>query len=286
MKKLLLSTTLVTFALPALAQDTTPFRSMSEPTAIHGSELIGARVYALDGAVEMTEAQGVQADWQDIGEINDIVLSRSGQVEAVLVDVGGFLGIGERQVAVDMGALRFVSDSATADAPDDWFVVMTGNRALIEDAPAWEMRAGAVPVEGVEPAPQAEALTNMTGSPAPITQPETATAEAGTEPRAPVLRDGFTTATAAMLTADKMLGARVYDPEDRNVGSVSDLVIAQDGTISQVVLDIGGFLGLGAKPVALGMEEIDILQSDDGARVQVHVPMTKEQLSALPDYTG
>ena len=38
-------------------------------------------------------------DWDDIGEISDLVLSQDGQVKAVLTDIGGFLGLGERDMA-------------------------------------------------------------------------------------------------------------------------------------------------------------------------------------------
>lgn len=44
----------------------------------------------------------------NLGEINDLVLDQNGQVAAVVLGVGGFLGIGEKQVAVDYTALQWV----------------------------------------------------------------------------------------------------------------------------------------------------------------------------------
>ena len=52
----------------------------------------------------------MRVPWDDIGEINDIVLSPTGDVQGVLVDIGGFLGIGARTVALDMGQLHFLRD--------------------------------------------------------------------------------------------------------------------------------------------------------------------------------
>jgi hypothetical protein len=48
------------------------------------------------------------ADANNLGEINDLVLDQSGNVAAVVIGVGGFLGIGEKQVAVDYSALQWV----------------------------------------------------------------------------------------------------------------------------------------------------------------------------------
>ena len=41
-----------------------------------------------------------------IGEINDVILSPDGRAMAVIVGVGGFLGIGEKDVAVPFDAVK------------------------------------------------------------------------------------------------------------------------------------------------------------------------------------
>ena len=51
---------------------------------------------------------GAGADANNLGNITDLVLDQNGQVAAVVLGVGGFLGIGEKQVAVDYSALQFV----------------------------------------------------------------------------------------------------------------------------------------------------------------------------------
>jgi hypothetical protein len=48
------------------------------------------------------------ADANNLGKINDLVLNESGGVAAVVIGVGGFLGIGEKQVAVAYSALQWV----------------------------------------------------------------------------------------------------------------------------------------------------------------------------------
>ena len=61
------------------------------------SRIIGQPVY-----------DGTAADANNLGNINDLVLDANGDVAAVVVGVGGFLGLGEKQVAVDYAALQWV----------------------------------------------------------------------------------------------------------------------------------------------------------------------------------
>ena len=60
------------------------------------TNVIGAYVY-----------DGTAQDANDLGKINDLVLNQNGSIAAVIVGVGGFLGIGEKQVAVDYHALQW-----------------------------------------------------------------------------------------------------------------------------------------------------------------------------------
>jgi sporulation protein YlmC with PRC-barrel domain len=272
MKKLMLSSALLAvLAVPAIAQDNL-FRSEMTAGSVRASDLIGTRIYASEATIDADEYSGVQEGWNDIGEINDVVVSRDGKVDSVLVDIGGFLGAGERQVAVDMTALRFVSDAATADAPDDWFLVMTADLATLEAAPSLSMTTD--PAMTTTEAPAATATT---------ADPETATAADGTASE-PMMRDGYTTAAAAEITADTLKGTTVYDANDAVVGEVGELVLADDGQIKEVIVDVGGFLGMGEKPVALALNQVEILRQTDGSELRVYVSMTKEELEAMPDY--
>ena len=44
---------------------------------------------------------------EDMGRVIDVVVDRNGQVRAAVIDFGGFLGVGNRKVAIDWSALRF-----------------------------------------------------------------------------------------------------------------------------------------------------------------------------------
>jgi hypothetical protein len=44
---------------------------------------------------------------ENIGRIVDVLVDRSGQIRAAIVDFGGFLGVGSRKIAVDWAGLHF-----------------------------------------------------------------------------------------------------------------------------------------------------------------------------------
>ena len=63
------------------------------------STLLGASVQSPDG--------------ESIGEVEDMILGSDGSVEGVVVGVGGFLGIGEKDVALEFGSIQIQQDAET-----------------------------------------------------------------------------------------------------------------------------------------------------------------------------
>lgn len=291
MKNLMLSTAILAGLTGfAAAQDASGamFRTKADPTELRASQFIGMRVYSSETALDANEYAGTQKNWDDIGEINDVILGRDGAVQAVLVDIGGFLGMGERQVAVDMNAIKFVSDGSTGDRPDDFFLVMNAARTDFEAAPEYSMSpdmgtaatdaaTATVPADGM-----AADATTTTEAPAD----QMAATNDTTAMRQPVQRDGFSMADGEYLTTEKLTGAKVYDTNDEWIGDVGALIMTADGKITDAVIDVGGFLGMGEKPVALKLSDIDILRNETGNDVRVYVSMTKDQLKELPRFDG
>lgn len=88
------------------------------------SELIDQPVYSSAGD-----------DAEEIGNITDVVFNQEGQMTAVVIGVGGFLGLGEKSVAVPFEELQFV---IAADNTERWVVETTAE--ALEGAPefVWE----------------------------------------------------------------------------------------------------------------------------------------------------
>jgi uncharacterized protein YrrD len=263
MKRLMMTTAVALLPIVASAQSVNVGSFVTEFDAmnVRASDFIGMRVYTTETDSELVEFDGVQNDWNDIGEINDVVLTRDGEVEAVLVDIGGFLGIGEHHVAVNMDAIRFASDSSTEDEDDDFFLVMSSSQAALENAPEYTW---ADEVDAMTDAPEIASDETVTGF--------------------DIKRDGFRPVERVDLTTEMLTGTPVYDVKDEWIGEVDALLLSDDGNIKQAVVDVGGFLGLGEKPVALEMEKLKILRGDDGGDLRVYVSMTEEELENMPSY--
>lgn len=94
----------------------------------------GTPAVVLDGQqVESILGKKVRsAGGDDMGRIVDIIGDKSGQVRAAIIDFGGFLGVGSRQIAVDWKALRFPMDGKS-DA-----VVVDLSRDQLRGEPAYK----------------------------------------------------------------------------------------------------------------------------------------------------
>ena len=123
----LLGTTLLTGA--AFAQNATTDRS-NVNTAVHkegqwrASKLIGVNVYNDNN--------------EKIGDIEELIVDKSGKVDNVVLGVGGFLGMGEHYVAVPMEKLKWLNEpvrtSSTTTAPADKSTVGASNTSTTAEA--------------------------------------------------------------------------------------------------------------------------------------------------------
>lgn len=87
--------------------------------------------------------------------------------------------------------------------------------------------------------------------------------------------------TEAELTPSILENATIYGPGDKEIGSVSH--VHGTGSGSQVVIDVGGFLGLGAKPVAISAAQLDFMRDEDGD-VHAVTTWTKDELKSMPEH--
>lgn len=102
-----------------------------------------------------------------------------------------------------------------------------------------------------------------------------------------ISREGYQTMEQEELTADALEEAEVYGANDEEIGEVEELLLSEDGSmIEQVVIEVGGFLGMGEHEVAVTMEELHIMRSDDGDEFRVYIDATEEELEAQPEYEG
>lgn len=286
--KTLLSTTALVIAMTGAVHaqtETTGFGQVEmQQSDFYASNLIGMRIYNAENAVaaDTTIVDGGEAEWDDIGEINDIIVTQDGNVSAVILGVGGFLGMGERDVAVPMSEITIVREEGDSD---DRFLVVSTTKEALEQMPAFErgdddMVEGDVTTEGDM---TAEGDVNTDNS-AQMTNDGT---ERDLLPRPAVERDGYAEVEMTQvseMTSEQLEGSLVYGANDESVGEIDRLVLGEDGKVSHVVINVGGFLGIGEKPVAVTFEELQILQEQDGDDVRIYIDSTQELLEAQPEY--
>jgi len=119
------------------------------------SELIGQPIYSTNGD-----------DAEDIGKVSDVVFSEDGQITAVVIGVGGFLGIGEKSVAVDFKSLEF---TVAADNTERWVLPTTKEALTAAPDFVWakdEPADAAAPADATTPADTTTPADATTPAPA------------------------------------------------------------------------------------------------------------------------
>ena len=80
------------------------------------------------------------------------------------------------------------------------------------------------------------------------------------------------------IRANKFIGATVYDSQNQKIGPVQDIVLDKDGRVADVIVDVGGFLGIGGKNVAVKYSDI----KTDNNRLTLN--RTKDQLRQAANF--
>ena len=233
------------------------------------SDLIGSAVYG---------SENKDADM--IGDINDIVITPEGEVASVIIGVGGFLGIGEKDVAVEYDTIKWV------DRDGERWIVANMSREQLEAAPAFDRTTIYTEARSEE---KDTAATKQTAAEATAERVEDGTsavamAEDKTEKTMGIDRSAMTPVSTDQLSADNLIGRTVYGANDENIGEVSDVLLSSDNKVEGFVLDVGGFLGMGEKPVAISPQNLTILANSE-SELTVFTPFTEEQLKAQKEYS-
>ncbi|HEX3440790.1 MAG TPA: PRC-barrel domain-containing protein [Pseudolabrys sp.] len=90
--------------------------------------------------------------------------------------------------------------------------------------------------------------------------------------------DLVTTQKPDQWLATKFKGTNVLGADDKKIGDVSDILFDKDGKIQAYVVSVGGFLGMGAKEVALAPASFTVVPGDNGGADQLKVSMTQDEL--------
>jgi hypothetical protein len=91
--------------------------------------------------------------------------------------------------------------------------------------------------------------------------------------------EAFSGDVAGGYSAEKLIGMNLVDAKGDKLGKIEDLLVTADNKIDKALVDVGGFIGIGERRVALDIGELSVTKDN------VFIAnMTKEQLEALPEY--
>jgi hypothetical protein len=81
------------------------------------------------------------------------------------------------------------------------------------------------------------------------------------------------------LGTDEIVGKSVVSQQGEEIGTIDEVVMDQTSQQQLAVIDVGGFLGIGEKSVAISFDQLEL--SDDG---RVRSDLTRETLQSQPEY--
>ncbi len=196
---------------------------------------------------------------EEIGEVDDLIMTRSGRIKKAVLSVGEFLGTGERLVAVPFRLLK-VSKLG--------HVVYGVGKEQLMTYPEFSYREERMYGEPYYPAP-------FFGREVPI--PSHSSVMTGARCRGESLPWAWAY-YPDRLRVSALMDQVILDQSGQENADLNDLLIGREGTVEQIILDIGGFLGLGTKLVAVDYRPLKV--TDRGIVYNV----TKEELLRLPAF--
>lgn len=139
---------------PAFAEGAAPFLAKSPAGTVRGSKFVGVPVIGMDHV--------------RVGEIEELLIDGSGQIRAVVIGVGGFLGVGEKSVAVPFDAFAWnTGDVSLTSGPSSVVKVDNAPSQAAADRATPETMPGSKTTSDVLGAvqnQQGDRVTDATGS--------------------------------------------------------------------------------------------------------------------------
>jgi hypothetical protein len=164
------------------------FMQTMQPGQWRASKLVGVDIYGYD--------KDDRNDRDKVGDVNEVILDRNGNAEAVVIGVGGFLGVGEKDVAIPFKSVEWRYDDR--------------DMRTSSTAPAGAR------TDRTAPAGSDAAMTTGTTAPAPAERPAATAARGDRADRADRMAQGYPDRGYIRLSKADLQNAPTfrYDPDD------------------------------------------------------------------------
>jgi sporulation protein YlmC with PRC-barrel domain len=248
---------------------------------VHASHLIGAQVKTSSG--------------QDVGEVEDLIVSANGNVRTAVLSVGGLFGIGAKQIGVPYKDFSASPDGKTL------FVNLTEQQ--LESYPEFDEKADDLHAASrtanpaIAPAPTSataaqrehdarEAERNEAARDANTARTTPSSSTAARTDTAPASEHPARMLKASEQPAKALLGADVVDSSNAKIGEIKDLIVSA-GRQAMAVLAIGKPAVGGRHLVAVPLDDLTIQRDLDDPQNEpdrVQTKLTVAQLEAMPEF--
>jgi sporulation protein YlmC with PRC-barrel domain len=250
--------TVLSVAQPALAQDATTAPA-PKPAATSTNASTNMGVTAVD-AGKLIGQNVVDSNGKTIGEIDSVIVDTSGKVRSVVLDVSGWLE-SQKLISVPWTDLKADADgnihssltkeSAQAAAGYKYSADVNRGKVLNESGQVYA-------ADGT----QEPTTAGVTGNNSTV--------------------DNTTQNADGSFNASKVVGLSVVNNANDSIGKVGEVLLDKSGKVAGVVVDVGGFLGIGTHPVKLAWNQIKMVNQDGSLRAVVN--MNKDALKQMPEY--
>jgi len=220
---------------------------------------------------------------ETIGEIKSIYINKDGKVDSVMVSVGGFLGVGDREVRIAWSDLKITDNgekvmvNMTKDElkakPEYRYKNEAWRGQVFTDTGPWAAR----PSDAARTTDASDQLAQTTKPPA-----DRSTDKPSERPNVAATASTGDFNAAGEMSGSALIGATVRNDKRESVGKIEDVYVDSSGAIKTVVVSVGGFLGVGAKDVAVKWSDLKF--SRDDRSIVITTTWTKDSLKAMPDY--
>jgi sporulation protein YlmC with PRC-barrel domain len=268
-RQFLLATASAAFLLaPAAFADS----SNTQATTSTGTDVnTNMGVSAVD-AGKLIHEDVYDAKGDKVGDIESVIVDTSGKVQSVVVNVGGWLS-SDKLISVPWKDLKSSAEGKITTG-------MTKEQANAAASYAYQQDT-------------LRGRVQTTTGELYDTDTNTTTAGGATTTNTQV-SNGNQSATASLgmgtpvrnadgsLNASQVIGMKVINNDNESIGKIGELVMGKDGQVSGVVVDVGGFLGIGTHPVLLNWKQVALVDKDGSTQATVN--MSKDNLKQMPAY--
>jgi sporulation protein YlmC with PRC-barrel domain len=119
---------IISAAILAISVSTAAFAQQPAPTTAGPAEIF-ARLPAGTTVTNFYKQNVYDPSDNKIGDVDDVLIDKEGRVTAMILGVGGFLGMGEKDVAVPFSSVR------ASEKNNKWYLVLNTNKEALKAAP-------------------------------------------------------------------------------------------------------------------------------------------------------